>query len=50
MLRYRADFTNLLNCSDLGNINAAIGSANLGATSESHVGQRYISMGVRLEF
>jgi hypothetical protein len=49
-LRYRADLMNVFNRSVLGNINGTVGNANFGRPQSPMVGQRYISMGVRLEF
>jgi len=50
VLKYRADFINLFNRSDLGNINGTIGNANFGRPQSPMVGQRFISMGLRLQF
>jgi hypothetical protein len=49
-LRYRADFMNLFNRSNLGSINATIGNPNFGRPTGATVGGRYISMGLRAEF
>jgi hypothetical protein len=49
-LRYRADFMNIFNRSDLGNINATVGNVNFGRPGSPMLGQRYISMGLRLDF
>ncbi len=49
-LRYRADFMNAFNRSDLGNVNVTVGNANFGRPTGPMDGQRYISMGLRLDF
>lgn len=49
-LRYRADFMNAFNRSDLGGINVTVGNANFGRPTGPMMGPRYISMGVRLDF
>jgi hypothetical protein len=49
-LRYRADFINVFNRSDLGNINVTVGNANFGRPTGVMDGGRIISMGARVEF
>jgi hypothetical protein len=49
-LKYRADFMNIFNRSDLGSINVTVGNANFGRPTGAMQGQRYISMGARVEF
>ncbi len=49
-LRYRADFMNAFNRSDLGNVNVVVGNPNFGRPTGPMMNQRYISMGVRLDF
>jgi hypothetical protein len=48
--RYRADFINLFNRSDLGGINATVGDPYFGRPTAPMDGPRIISMGLRLDF